>query len=199
MVFSPDGQRLLTASDVNQFKLWDINKGSLLYQWDGKPFETQNYYPFFACDLWGGRVAYSLNGQYLALGDNGFVQIIDPMTGKVLHKLDAGKVRSLAFSPDGSQIAVGTSDVFSGQQKLADGIQLWDIASEKLTQTILGNPGFDGYTSYNCTTELAFTPDGQVLITSGEEHVELWDLSNGQQDSNMVRCEGGNWVYEFST
>ena len=51
MVFSPDGQRFLTANDVNHFMLWDIADGSLVYQWNGKPFETHTYYPFWSCNL----------------------------------------------------------------------------------------------------------------------------------------------------
>lgn len=181
MVFSPDGQRFLTANDVNHFMLWDIADGSLVYQWNGKPFKTHMYYPFWSCNFEGGRVAYSLNGKYLALGDNGEVQIIDAKTGKTLHKLEVGKVLSITFSPDSNQIAVGTSEVETGQQKLADSIQLWDLASEKLAQTFLGNAGFDGYTSYNCTSNLAFTPDGQMLIATGENGITLWDLATGQQ------------------
>jgi WD40 repeat protein len=181
MVFSPDGQRLLTGNDVNQFMLWDIADGSLVYQWNGKLFETHMVYPSLSCYLGGGRVAYSPNGQYLALGDNGSVYIIDANTGKTLYKLEVGKVLSLAFSPDSNQIAVGTSDFKAGQQKLADGIQLWEVASGKLAQTLPGNAGFSDNVSCNCTPNLAFTPDGQILITTGEDVITLWDLATGQQ------------------
>ena len=183
MVFSPDGQRLLTANDVDQFMLWDIAEGSLIHQWDGKPLDYQNlttYYPG-QCFLHGGRVAYSPNGQYLALGDSGSVQIIDARTGKTLHELEVGKVFSLAFTPDSNQIAVGTLDFKAGQQNLADGIQLWDVANGKLAQTFPANSGFNNLYSYNCTTNLVFTPDGQILITSGAKGITLWNLTTGQQ------------------
>jgi|GEM_PF-5909219 len=180
MVFSPDGQQLLTVNDVYQFMLWDIVDGSLVYQWQGKPCNISDY-RFQGLCFYTGRVAYSSNGQYLALGDNGSVQIIDPRTGKVLHKMDVGQVLSLAFSPDNKQIAVGTLDFMKGQQKLADGIQLWDVASGTLSQTLPGKSCFFSNVSYNCTTDLSFTPDGQILIASCEDGITLWDLTIGQQ------------------
>ena len=175
MVFSPDGQRLLSANELNQFMLWDVTDGSLIEQWDGKPFDTTN--GFY---LSGGHVAYSPNGQYLALGDNGSVQIIDAYKGKSLHELAVGEVRSLAFSPDSKHIAVGIGDSNASQQNLADGIQLWDVTSGKLSQTLPGKTCFYNNVFSNCTWSLAFTPDGQILIT-GSNGISLWDLSTGQQ------------------
>jgi len=112
-------------------------------------------------------------------------------------------VSGLQFSPDSNQIAVGTLDFKAGQQKLADGIQLLDVTSGKLTQTLPGNPGFNNIYSYNCTTNLAFTSDGQILITSGAESIMLWDLSTGQQaqkwfDPKMSDISGMNLASDGS-
>ena len=47
-------------------------------------------------------------------------------------------------------------------------------------QALPGNAGFSDNVSYNCTTSLAFTPDDQILITTGDK-ITLWDLTTGQQ------------------
>ena len=180
MVFSPDGQQLLTANVINQFMLWDIADGSLIKRWDGKPFDPTD----FNYSRAGGHVAYSPNGKFMALGDNGSVQIIDAQSGKTLHTLEVGKVLGLAFSPDGNQIAVGNMDSMAGQQKLADGIQLWDVASGKLVQTLPGKSCIDNNVSFNCTWGLVFTPDGQIIIAGSNGIITLWDLANGHQVQN---------------
>ena len=91
---------------------------------------------------------------------------------------------SLAFSPNGSQIAVSTLNINKGLQKIPDGVQLWDIARGKLMQTFPVKPCTHLNVLYNCTNSLSFTPDGQILITPGGKSITLWDLSTGQQTQN---------------
>lgn len=70
-------------------------------------------------------------------------------------------VYSLAFTPDGKTLAVGT-----GNKK----IHLWDVATQQLIQTISGHQ--------HAVCELAFSADGTILAsgdTGGKIH--LWEFA----------------------
>jgi WD40 repeat protein len=70
-------------------------------------------------------------------------------------------VEGLAISPDGQMLAAATSPE----------VQLWDIASHKLQETIVFDTTFTG---------VAFSPDGRLLALAGGPPtiLRLWDLDN---------------------
>jgi WD40 repeat protein len=65
----------------------------------------------------------------------------------------------VAVSPDGTQLAIARSnyDIVARNGR----VELWDLKSGVLRQTITG---FDGSVSATC-----FTPDGQYLVTTSTE------------------------------
>ena len=115
---SPDGKTIASVADDMVCKLWDAESGKEIRSFtDHKP-ETPHHYPSMLY-----AVAFSSDGNLLATGDKvGHTAIWDPNTGEkvgevespVLYTWDArqrrhsiGGIRSLAFSPDGKQLAVG--------------------------------------------------------------------------------------------
>jgi WD40 repeat protein len=109
----------------------------------------------------------------LSLVITGDGNLYETATGRRLNRLDleGRNICSIAFSPDGKLLALG----FHGT-----GIRLFDMplgaTSRTLvpfTQALTGDPNIAG---------LAFTPDGQQLVSVNSDHgvLSIWDLSTGK-------------------
>ena len=89
-------------------------------------------------------------------------------------RLGKGAINAIQFSPDGSQLAVGT-DI---------GVWLYDVKTGKEISLFAG-----------ICESIAFSPDGRFLVNSGgdyfsnlggsrwEKKVELWEVATGQKKS----------------
>ncbi|CAI7616955.1 unnamed protein product [Penicillium discolor] len=82
----------------------------------------------------------------------------------------------MAFSPDGKQIALGSSDKT---------IKLWDTTIGDLQKTLEGHSDW--------VSSMAFSPDGkQIASGSDDETVKLWDTATGDLQKTL---EGhSDWV-----
>ena len=95
-----------------------------------------------------------------AVGNNlGFAQGNLPP----VRTLGFGDVESVAFSPDGRYLAIGT---WCGSS-----VQLIDTSSWQVIRT------FEGHTL--AVTSVAFSPDGKLLASgSADGTLKLWDISD---------------------
>jgi WD40 repeat protein len=101
--FSPDSQQIITVSPRSEIEHWDLASGKRLTTYG-------------ASDLRAGAVqstktALTADGKYLAVG-NKFVTIWDTaqQTLLLLFPAERSPVWSLAWSPDGNELAIGSSD-----------------------------------------------------------------------------------------
>jgi WD40 repeat protein len=162
VAFSPDG-RLLAAGDLGgEVSLWDWSRSQV--RW--------------ASCAHGGQVrsvAFSPAGDCLASGSqDGTVKLWNARTGKVLATLSASDgACAVAFSPDGSKLAVGTYrggyDPRPKRDQLFGDVTLWDVATRQVRRSYRGH--------WEGVLALTFAPDGKTLATGdGGGAVRLWDV-----------------------
>jgi RNA polymerase sigma factor (sigma-70 family) len=191
LAVSPDGKYLAACClsergmDSAQVRVWDLATDRLVHTFAHKGREPST-------------AAFSPDGKLLAVGyrNDGAIRFWDLARGKEVRVLTGHPhgVRCLAFSPDGTRLASGGA--------LDDGsLLLWDLATGKsnalLTKikgrvwTTASGPGKDGRMSKPRhktllaeIRSLAFSPDGTVLGSGGDEGdpaVRVFDVAAGKQ------------------
>lgn len=147
LAFSHDGSLLFSGSDDGTVKIFSSPGGSLKKTLKPEIGDIK-------------ALAVSPSGLIAAGGME--LQLLDP-SGKLLHDNDAYLygVRSLAFSPDGKRLAVGT-----GMEKR---LEIWDV------EALVEAGSLKDSDWINCVT---FTPDGRYVVTGGSA-VKVWDPATG--------------------
>lgn len=163
--FAADGKVLNSIGRDNTLASWNT--------WTGKPegtLEARGIEEVHACiggadDVENGRLLFGLSRK----GEQMFVQLLDPKTGKALRRFAgaASGHSSLACSPNGRTVAVGGIKT----------AQLWDVPTGRPTHTLAGHL-FGVYS-------MTFSPDGKQLVTGsgvygGEGQLRLWEVATGQ-------------------
>jgi len=196
VAFSPNGQRIVTASADRTARIWDAATGQELKQLQGHT-DAINAVAFSPDDrlvatgsadktarIWNvatGRelrrllgntlsvtaVAFSPDGAHIATADaNSIVRVYDPATGQLIRADLFGSL--LAFSPDGGQLVTG-NDVPGGPYNAAR----WDTASGAILRE------YTGHTWY--LAGVAFSPDsGRYILTASRDHTaRIYDTATG--------------------
>ena len=150
VAFSPDGKQLVSGSDDNSIKLWEIGSGTCTSTLEGHGRRVLS-------------VAFSPNGDQLATGSRGRdIKIWDVALGKCIRTLEDHErpLNSVVFSPDGHIMASGSRGPI---------IRLWDTSSYETIQTLEGHS--------NSVTSLAFSPVvSNVLASASDDNtIKLWD------------------------
>ena len=139
MAFSPDGQRLVSASADQTARVWDVKTGRemLRFRGHGQVVHQAKFSPD------GRRIA--------SASDDKTVKVWDADTGDVILTLrgHTGPIESVAFSRDGRRIASGSVD---------GTVKIWDAASGEELLTLRGPEGE--------VFSVVFGPEDQWLASS---------------------------------
>jgi WD40 repeat protein/actin-like ATPase involved in cell morphogenesis len=154
MVISPDGQTLISGSNDQTIKVWQLSTGQNLRAFSGHTGAVQ-------C------VASSPDGRILVSGsDDKTVKIWENSPGQLLQTLSGhtGAVRCVAISPDGRTLVSGSQDAT---------IMVWDVSTGKLVRTLSGHEG--------AVWSVAISPDRRTLVSGSQDAtIKIWQLSTGQ-------------------
>ena len=112
LAWSPDGQRIVSASEAGEAKIWDAANGELLFDLYPEGFTQAIDAPAWAPD-----------GEQLAIySGDGIITVWDPTTGEPLHKITTNGVKLGRINWFPAQDRLLTSDRGSN-------VNVWDIAS----------------------------------------------------------------------
>lgn len=163
VAFSPDGKNVVSASDDNTLKLWDVASGRELRTFRGHSGRVVS-------------VAYSPDGKTAVSGsDDNTIKLWDVASGSKLRTFigHANGVTSVAFSPDGDTVVSGSHD---------STLKLWDVASGSKLRTFSGHSDSVG--------AVAFSPDGKTVASvSADNTLKLWEVASGRK----LRTIGDKW------
>ncbi|HSJ03481.1 MAG TPA: hypothetical protein VK956_13555, partial [Verrucomicrobium sp.] len=132
-------------------------------------------------------LAYSPKARLIAAGSYGQVRIIDPNGLATLRSLTgiAGKVNTVAFSADGTQVFAAAGD--AGVNGIA---YQWNVSDGALVRK------FEGHN--DALYALALAPDGRALATgSYDQKIRVWDLSTGAEVRVLTGHNGGVFGLAF--
>ncbi|OYD86537.1 hypothetical protein CDG77_34630 [Nostoc sp. 'Peltigera membranacea cyanobiont' 213] len=197
VVISPDGQTIFSCSDDNTIRLWSLSQRQEIYILRGhskgvssiaihpngrilasgsydetiKLWDIQTKQELITITAHSGGVhaiAISPDGRTLISGgaDN-TVKVWDLQTGNLLRTLTghSGAIYAVTFHPDGQTIVSQSDDKTLKLWHFDTGIKLCTLP----TRCSGGR------------TSLAFSPDGQILVSACRETLKLWDCSTRQE------------------
>lgn len=194
------GDRLAIGGSSGTLTLWDVgtcrelrtitgqakNVNSLAYSPDGKTvavFDAQQDKSFIrlldadggavksTLDDWASFVTFTADGR-LVSGSGSTVKVRDA-NGTELLKLGrrSSRVNSVAFSPDGKHVAVGSR---------SNATHLWDLTSGANRFELVRNENLQGDRFADESRSVAFSPDGQTLAVA-DAGIQLWDVATGRR------------------
>jgi len=165
--FSPDGKRIVSASEDKTIRIWDAQTGKQI----GYPLKARtSWFDFFESSNGFYSAVFSPDGKRIVSASlDNTIRIWDAQTGEQIGVPQEGhsdEVRSAAFSPDGKRFVSASLD---------EAVRIWDAQTGKQ----IGNP-LRGHTDRVCS--VAFSPDGKHIVSASyDKTIRIWDAQTGKQ------------------
>jgi len=171
VAWSPSGQRLASGDQTSRVYIWDTASGRALVRQRQRGSVDSPTWPAFS-------VVWSPSGTQLATGSFSgayTLQYWNPLTGQALATFDVGAVADMAWSFDGSKLALA-----NGIVRIVDAQTAQELFKLKLTQDRL--PGQEFVPEY----ALAWSPDNHLLASGSVlGSVQIWDVASQQVLANL--------------
>jgi WD40 repeat protein len=159
----------VVASDAYDLQTWDLASGKKKYKLTGK------------CPIQSFKISF--DNKYVLIHCHGTLQIRSLSNKKIIDTIDCGlNVSAASFSPDGKSLAIGYQD---------GTIALRDLESRKVTKSWVWQR--------NNVKSLVFSPNGDYVVTGGDERTALWDLKTGQLLRTRVHKNTLSYFYDYPT
>lgn len=190
VISSPDRSRIISVADDMQCTVRDAETGEAIATFSDHEAQTPHHYPSMLY-----AVAASADGQWLATGDRvGHIAVWDAKTFEKVSEVEApvmytwdprarrhsiGGIRSLAFSPDGTQLAVGGIGKIGNIDHLggAARLEVFDWATSHRVLEVEDNQ------KKGLIEQIIWAPDGKWILTAGGDHngfLTIYDAETGK-------------------
>ncbi len=204
VAFAPDGQSLIAVSPEGIVKIWRLQTGALLAEFNS------------LISQWNRErgAAVSNDGRYLAIGSSdNIIKIWDLTTqtevltwrghgpGNVGGVFDG--ILGIDFSPDATRLATGGADGFVKVWDVETGEKIYEWrADPRSTAAIWSVQG-----QANGVTNVKFSPDGRYLAASTDETgepengsalIKIWELAGGNEMTALEEIPRRIWGLSFS-
>ena len=189
VVFSPDGNIIVSASDDKTIRFWSTHTGLLLktltehtapvnsavFSPDGnmlisaggdsiRVWNVHTTECIKALAVPAVSVVFCPDGKTFVSGSSDGIRVWDIHTYELLKtiKRDTGSVGSVVFSPDGKTIATGRGN----------SIDLWDVHTNEHLKTLSDHTGWG--------SSVVFSPDGKTIANGNGNNIQLWNVHTNE-------------------
>lgn len=165
LVYSPDGQRIITTSDDGKIKVWDIESGFCIVTF------TEHTSGVTACE-------FAKKGNVLFTSSlDGSIRAWDLVRYRNFRTFTAPTRLSwscMAVDPSGEVVAAGSLDSFD--------IHIWSVQTGQLLDQLAGHEG--------PVSSLAFAPNGSLLVSgSWDRTARIWSVFDRTQTSEPLQLQ----------
>ncbi|KAF8857502.1 periodic tryptophan protein-like protein 2 [Acephala macrosclerotiorum] len=174
LVYSPDGQKIVTTADDGKIKVWDVNSGFCIVTF------TEHMSGVTACE-------FAKRGNVLFTASlDGSIRAWDLIRYRNFRTFTAPtrlSFSSLAVDPSGEVVCAGSLDSFD--------IHIWSVQTGQLLDRLSGHEG--------PVSSLAFAPNGGVVISGSWDHtVRIWSIFDRTQTSEPLQLQADVLDVAFS-
>lgn len=165
LIYSPDGQRIITAADDGKIKVWDVKSGFCIITF------TEHISGVTACE-------FAKKGNVLFTSSlDGSIRAWDLIRYRNFRTFTAPTRLSfscLAVDPTGEVVCAGSLDSFD--------VHIWSVQTGQLLDQLSGHEG--------PVSTLAFAPNGGVVVSGSWDHtVRIWSIFNRTQTSEPLQLQ----------
>ena len=165
LVFSPDGQRIITTADDGKVKVWDTQSGFCIVTF------TEHSSGVTACD-------FAKRGNILFTSSlDGSIRAWDLIRYRNFRTFTAPtrlSFSSVAVNPSGEVVCAGSLDSFD--------IHIWSVQTGQLLDQLSGHEG--------PVASLAFAPSADIIASGSWDHtVRIWSIFGRIQTSEPIQLQ----------